>query len=85
MQYLDSRFQFRSSFSHRASSKQQTRRIRSEQLAVLDEIFNANVRDLNNRVEMFPSSVIAGMFSFAKEEFFEVEEAVIRTTPNVSV
>jgi LemA protein len=46
--------------------------------------FNANVRDYNNRVEMFPSSLIAGMFSFAKEEFFEVEEAVIRTVPSVA-
>lgn len=47
--------------------------------------FNANVRDYNNRIEMFPSSIIAGMFSFKPEEFFEVEEAVIRTAPGVAV
>lgn len=47
--------------------------------------FNANVRDLNNRVEMFPSSIIAGIFGFKKEEFFEVEEAVVRMAPSVNV
>ncbi len=47
--------------------------------------FNANVRDYNNRVEMFPSRLIAGLFSFKPEEFFEVEEAVIRTAPSVAV
>lgn len=45
--------------------------------------FNANVRDFNNRVEMFPSSIIAGMFSFRKEEFFEVEELGVRAVPVV--
>lgn len=40
--------------------------------------FNANVRDLNNRVEMFPSSIIAGMATIRKEDFFEVESLSIR-------
>ena len=47
--------------------------------------FNANVRDLNNRIQMFPSSVIAGMFGFQLAEFFEVEEAVIRAAPAVKI
>lgn len=46
--------------------------------------FNANVRDLNNRVEMFPSSIIARMASIQKEDFFEVESLSIRETPAVS-
>lgn len=37
--------------------------------------YNANVRDLNIRVEQFPTNLIAGGFSFAKMEFFEAEEA----------
>lgn len=45
--------------------------------------YNANVRDLNTRTEVFPSNVVAGMFGFKKEEFFEVEPAV-RETPKVS-
>lgn len=43
--------------------------------------FNANVRDLNNRVEMFPSSLIASMGSIQKEDFFEVEALSMRETP----
>jgi LemA protein len=47
--------------------------------------FNANVRDYNNRTEMVPSSIVAAMFGFQKEEFFEVEEAVVRAAPSVVV
>ena len=47
--------------------------------------FNANVRDLNNRVEMFPSSIIAGMASIQKEDYFEVESLTIRETPAVGL
>lgn len=47
--------------------------------------FNANVRDYNNRIEMFPSNIIAGLFSFRKEEFFEVEDAGIRAAVPVVV
>ena len=46
--------------------------------------YNANVRDLNNKVEMFPSNVIAGMFGFAKKEFFEIEEAAAREPVKVA-
>jgi len=37
--------------------------------------YNANVQDYNRRVQSFPSSVIAGMFNFKEEEFFEIPEA----------
>jgi len=33
------------------------------------------VRDLNIKIEMFPSNVIAGIFSFVKKEFFDLEDA----------
>jgi len=46
--------------------------------------FNANVRDLNTRVESFPTNVIASVFKFTKEDFFEVEKAVIRDVVNIS-
>jgi LemA protein len=36
--------------------------------------YNANVRDLNMKVEMFPSNIIAGIFSFAKKDFFDLED-----------
>jgi LemA protein len=46
--------------------------------------YNANVRDLNNRVEMFPSSIVAGMFKVAREDFFEVESLTMREAPSVT-
>ena len=36
--------------------------------------YNTNVRDLNIEVKSFPANVIAGMFGFAKMEFFELNE-----------
>ncbi len=40
--------------------------------------FNANVRDLNNRVESVPSSLVASMAGIGPAEFFEVEDLTIR-------
>ncbi len=45
--------------------------------------YNANVRDLNTRVEVIPSNIIAGMFGFGKREFFEIEDAIVRDAPKV--
>lgn len=36
--------------------------------------YNSGVRDLNTKIEMFPSNIIAGMFNFTKKEFFEVDD-----------
>lgn len=36
--------------------------------------YNGNVMELNAKVDMFPSNIIAGMFNFEKREFFEAEE-----------
>lgn len=36
--------------------------------------YNANVRDLNTKIESFPTNFIANMFNFGKREFFELEE-----------
>jgi len=37
--------------------------------------YNTNVRDMNIRVETFPTNIIAAMFGFARVEFFGAEEA----------
>ena len=37
--------------------------------------YNGNVRDMNTKVQQFPSNIIAGMFGFAKREFFELDDA----------
>ena len=36
--------------------------------------YNTNVLALNNKIEMFPSNIIASMFHFEKQEFFELDE-----------
>lgn len=43
--------------------------------------YNGNVRDLNIAVQSFPSNVIAGMFGFKQEEFFELEEDSAKREP----
>lgn len=37
--------------------------------------YNGNVRDLNIKIESFPSNIIASAFGFARMEFFEAENA----------
>ena len=38
--------------------------------------YNANVRDYNRRVQSVPSNIVASVFNFEDEEFFEVEAAM---------
>ncbi len=45
--------------------------------------YNAVVRDLNTKIEQFPSNVVAGVFGFNRREYFEAAEAE-RETPKVS-
>lgn len=37
--------------------------------------YNSNVLALNTKIEIFPSNIIAGYFSFEKKEFFELDES----------
>lgn len=45
--------------------------------------YNAVVRDLNTRIETFPSNLIATWFRFEKKEFFELDDEVEREAPKV--
>jgi LemA protein len=45
--------------------------------------YNGNVRDINIKIESFPSNIIAGLFKFEKAEFFEIEEAAARKPVSV--
>src|SRR3989344_5176975 len=40
--------------------------------------YNTNVRDLNTKVDSFPSNLIASFFKVAKMEFFELENEASR-------
>ena len=45
--------------------------------------YNDQVLFYNNKIEMFPSSIIANSFNFKAEEFFEIEDAAERAVPKV--
>lgn len=45
--------------------------------------YNTNVRDLNTKIESFPSNIIASLFRFSRMEFFELEEASARNPVEV--
>ncbi|MBX4211416.1 MAG: LemA family protein [Candidatus Yanofskybacteria bacterium] len=40
--------------------------------------YNSTVLNLNNKIERFPSNMIASSFGFTKEEFFELENTTER-------
>lgn len=46
--------------------------------------YNGNVRDLNIRVESFPTNMIAKQLGFGKREFFEVENEAEKAPVKVS-
>ncbi len=45
--------------------------------------YNGAAREMNVRVESFPSNIVAGMFHFAKVEYFEMENPAERAVPEV--
>ncbi len=46
--------------------------------------YNDQVLFYNNKIQMFPSNIIAGMCSFTKRDFFQVDSAAERAVPKVS-
>ena len=46
--------------------------------------YNSTVLDLNTSVEQFPTNLIAGMFWFKKEEFFDLENEAEKEPVKVS-
>lgn len=53
-------------------------------IAFARQSYNDQVLFYNNKIQMFPSNIVAGTFSFAKRDFFEVENAAEREVPEVS-
>jgi LemA protein len=46
--------------------------------------YNAVVRDLNTKIQVFPTNIFAGMLGFKTREFFEVTATAEREAPKVS-
>jgi len=53
-------------------------------IAFARQNYNDQVLFFNNKIQMFPSNIIAGMFAFGKRDFFEVQIAAEREVPKVS-
>jgi len=55
-----------------------------EKISYARQFYNDIVLTYNNAVEMFPSNIIANMFNFKQEKFFEVENEKEKEAPKVS-
>jgi LemA protein len=55
-----------------------------DRIAAGRRFYNANVRTMNTKVETFPTNIIAGMFGFKRQEYFETEDEAARVAPTVS-
>jgi LemA protein len=45
--------------------------------------YNDQTMVFNNKIQMFPSNIVAGMFNFKAADFFEIEDATERQVPKV--
>lgn len=45
--------------------------------------YNGNVRDLNTKIQVFPTNIFANMLGFTKRDFFELSNASERENPQV--
>jgi LemA protein len=54
-----------------------------DRIAAGRRFYNANVRELNTRIETFPPSIIAGIFKFTRAEYFETDDPAARQAPAV--
>lgn len=48
------------------------------------QAYNDQVLFFNNKIQMFPSNIVAGMFGFKEEEFFQIEDQKEKEVPKVS-
>ncbi|MCX8996334.1 LemA family protein [Rhizobiaceae bacterium BDR2-2] len=46
--------------------------------------YNGATRDLNVKVESFPSNLVASRFGFAKKPYFEIDDPADRAVPSVT-
>lgn len=60
----------------------QLQRIEDE-IANSRKYYNAIVKELNTKIESFPSNIIAGIFSFTRKPMFEVRDEAEREAVKV--
>jgi len=54
-----------------------------DRIAAGRRYYNANVREMNTKVETFPTNLIANTFHFERAEYFELEDPAARQAPDV--
>jgi LemA protein len=64
-------------------SLQETLTSTENKIAFSRQGYNDQVLFYNNKIQMFPSNIIAGMFNFGKRDFFEIENEAEREVPKV--
>ncbi len=62
---------------------QETLKEIEENIQMSRRYYNATVRDINTKIESFPSNIVANMFKFEKREFFELENETERQNVKV--
>jgi len=53
------------------------------ELQMARRYYNGSAREMNVKVESFPSNLVAGQFGFSTAEYFELENPADRQTPQV--
>ncbi|GBD88527.1 lemA family protein [bacterium BMS3Abin03] len=56
-----------------------------DQIQYARRYYNGTVRNYNIRVESFPGNIVAGIFDFKQEDYFEITLATERKTPEVDL
>ena len=70
-------------FSQKAATEQAKLESLEVEIANSRRFYNANVKEMNNKVEMFPSNIVAKWFKFEKQSMFELDN--IEERKNVKV
>lgn len=64
-------------------SLQETLTSTENKIAFARQAYNDAVLGYNNKIQMFPSNIVAGMFNFTRRDFFEIQSAAERDVPKV--
>jgi len=56
-----------------------------DRIAASRRFYNANVREMNQLRQAFPTNVVAGMFGFQEGSFFELSSEAERVVPRVEI
>ena len=56
-----------------------------DRIAATRRFFNGNVREMNQLVQTFPTNIVAAIFGFESETFFELSSEAERVVPHVDM